>query len=233
MKCQEKCILIIMAHADAQVTVNRHMPMWSSLGMPICFFTPINSRLNNIHNHSVYSYGPASHHGPSSIDRFKELLKFLENLTYCDLFFILEYDAICTEPKFMSYFTSMYKKDEPFFCANIFGEGCHRIFKSTMFTHPPLLFNRTALTILNKALAEIPDWAEQGFWDRFLGLALDRTANKIKPINFRTLGLGFSLNTIEPEHFNHIKDIIKKNPKTCFYHGVKTKSCLDLICSFK
>lgn len=204
--------MTIMAHGKAQETFDRHFHRWEALGHKLLIFCPENDLVKT--GHPVLAWGEACHHGAHAIERFRNLLLHLERTPF-DRFIIQEYDSFSlAEPTFREH--TLY--------GNAFGTEDHR-WLSKVFLHPPLAFDRFTLERLVAASGMIPDHAERGFWDRWLGLVCG-----LSGIRFQGWGIeGFSQNTIEPDQ---IKDAVAaRQAGAIHFHGCKTAVCFEAILS--
>jgi hypothetical protein len=208
-------LIIVMAHREAEPVCRRHLPYWKAHQHDLIFFCPNDSMLNL--GFPCWGYGHASHHDTMANQRFLGLLGLLRNTIYKQ-FVIYEYDALSTKPDISRFcdvdllYGNIFRDDRP-----------HRGFIGTTFIHPPLIFGRKVLTRL---LHKPPDPScEQGFWDRMLGLMVER--QKINTFNFLDHNLGFARNTIEP---HDLSDAHKAAKAGCqFFHGVKSEAALKAI----
>lgn len=214
-----KTLTCVMAHKDAQDTVNRHTDYWIT-GVPefneLIFTCPRNSMI--LSQYPVVALGVASHHDPSAIDRFRKILNFLSTMDY-DWFILTEYDAIAFEPMFpgtrdMRVYSNLFTSDQPNF------EGHH-------FTHPPLQFSKKTLTFLALYFNTAPDTIERSFWDRAMGLICER--NGIELTGYGCLG--YAQNTIEPRHLASAIEARKKG--AVWFHGIKDARTLQAIAQAK
>lgn len=205
-----------MAHAQAQATFDRHLPLWEAHGCPILVYCPANSQVQT--RHPVLAYGKASHHDAEANRRFKFLLRHLERSLY-DKFVVFEYDSFCLTPQL--------PLNDPAIAGNIFYDGEHlkNGFEGESFIHPPLMFEAFALQSLNEVLQEMPDTACRGFWDRLLGYATEKGSWWCR--DFLADGIGFSRNTIETTDIPAVEKAVLAG--ATLIHGCKTEQCLKAI----
>lgn len=223
-------LLVVMVHAEAQETFDRHLPLWEAHGCDIIVFCPFDAIVST--RLPVWAVGKRSHHGAEANRRFKELLRMLERTTY-DRFLICEYDAFCLSPKIPVFFQwsdqhSMPTKNfsRPYVCGNVFRDDRpDRGFEGTTFIHPPLLFTHYGLQDINVQLKHLPDRCEGGFWDRMLGLACEEAG--IEPLDFMKHGLGYAQNTIEQHQFGSAFEAAANG--ALFLHGCKSPEALAVI----
>lgn len=205
-----KVLEVIMAHRDAQETFDRHLPVWLSLGLDMLVFCPEDSQVKT--DLPMFTFGYACHHGPHSIERFRNLLLHLEKTDY-DAFLVQEYDSFSLKspapPGPMVIQCNLFKTDNDI------------AWMGDAFTHPPLFFARSTLSRIIAASGIVSDHAERSFWDRWLGLVAKMGAIQLSG------WFGFSQNTIEPNQIEHAVFAVKGGAR--HLHGCKTKACFDAI----
>jgi hypothetical protein len=161
---------------------------------------------------------PASHHDATANRRFKRVLQMLLcTAKNYDRFILHEYDSLHLGP--------------PIFVPGCLGGNTFEClyptggFLAHVFAHPPLTMETDILIRLEAAVSLLPDDCENGFWDRMVGLACERS--QITLYDFQARGQGFSKNTIEPG------DILEANLRlhagASMFHGVKDANTLSRI----
>lgn len=217
-----KTLLTIMAHAEAQATFDRHLPYWQLQSekdyiMAMC---PQDSVVRT--DLSVLAIGGKCHHGPASIMRFRKLLHFLTKTNF-DWHIIHEYDSISLphpsivnyvkpDSHFLTIYSNLFTADQPEF------KGHH-------FLHPPLSMSVEVLREIVNQSAFVPDEAEQGFWDRWLGYVCE-----LAGVNMKGYGdAGFSRNTIEPHDM--AAAVAARKAGAVMFHGVKSEQVLKALVS--
>lgn len=215
-----KTLTLVMAHAEAQQTVERHTPIWLSEGSTLMFTCPQDSMIR--HYLPVVGIGRRCHHGPDSIWRFRHILEFMLQTNF-DWYILHEYDSLILEsvPGILT-FTSEDKLHERLFC-NLFTADQPQ-FKGHFFTHPPLSMSRKVLERIVAQFERMSDTDEQSFWDRYLGYLCERFQIEMK--NYLN---GFARNTIEPHDLSAAAEARKAG--ACFFHGVKGEAALKAITS--
>lgn len=201
--------VLVMAHNDpaARATYERHKGLYGEHTV----FSPIDKRLG-VPNEQ--SYGRASHHGAQSIMRFKHALAIC---THHGEAVLHEYDSVA--------WGGYDACDKEGVWCNLFRDTqASRKFKGTHFTHPPLVFRGNALAKIMAIAPRIPNDAECGFWDRWLGYVCEIAG--VPMYDFWEAGLGFSRNTIEPHDDKAFKHAIEEGRR--FFHGVKRKETSEL-----
>ena len=197
---------MIMAHAEAQETFDRHLPIWESLGTEIRVICPEDSWVKC--RHPVIGYGKKAHSGSDAMERFFHMLRWLEGAETFDTFLIHEYDSFSLEmPPFTGFGANWFLSPQAGWI-------------SKKYAHPPLAITRKVLSETIAQVGLIPFHAERGMWDRVIGLVVPK--NETHPfIN------GYSRNTIEPHHYDELRKAVAEGAK--HYHGVKHKEVLDMI----
>lgn len=225
-------LVAVMCHAQGQDILDRHLPLFEQHGLPMVLFCPADAVVNP-RGHHVWAYGTRSHHDAMANRRFKELLKMLVWTSF-HRFVIFEADALCLGaiPVFFEWDHSAQSVgggpakdwDRPFICGNVFHDnGPDRKFKGSTFIHPPLIFTDVGLSAILPHLDALPDDAEYGFWDRYLGLACENAG--IEPMDFMSKGLGYAENTILWDSQAHDAAADGR----IFFHGCKHETVLKAI----
>lgn len=207
-------LITVMAHADAQATFDRHLPLWEHHGLDLMVMCPIDAMVRT--DHTLLTTGNKSHHNAEAIRRFRSLLETLLETEH-DRFIIHEYDSFCLSKDIGE------RLDTTRVLGNAFPESDHSRFKGTVFFHPPLDICREALEDIVDAGRHVSDLEACGFWDRWLGQVCD--VGSIPWSGW--CEHGFSKNTIEPSDIGAAVTA-KRNGATRF-HGVKTRQVLEAI----
>lgn len=212
---------IIMCHSDlaALATLKRHLPYWERLGGPLLFFSPVDKAVR-IDNHQALVYGRASHNGPSSIDRFRFLLKHMASRAGSFRRLVIwEYDALAISHRFP-------ETRDDCVTANAFTNHERDKFSSRFYTHPPIVIPMTLMPKIVEAMAGVPNEAEGAFWDRWLPVVIERAGIEI--VSFvEHLKTGYSQNTVEIEHLDSFYKAIVRGARV--FHGIKTPNMLSMI----
>lgn len=219
-------LLVVMAHAGAQETFTRHYPEWRKHpDTDILVFVPAADRITLTPDDKplphVVGFGKAQHHGAEAIRRFRWLLQLMADQTQYHAFTLHEYDSFSLDSNVGPFIGNaltglVYRDDRP-------DSG----FKGTTFIHPPLCMSRGCLQKIVWAMAAVPDEAEHGFWDRWIGLVCER--GYIPLHNLLKSGLGFSRNTIEDTDIPAAGEAVRNGAR--LLHGVKSKECYDAVTS--
>lgn len=218
-----KSYTVIMAHKEAATQLALHMPFHrqNTEGSPILIFCPSDSNLYVNGCEHLFS-GRCGHHGAHAIERFRFLLNHLKDrCAGYDRLIIHEWDSICVSPRFPD--TRMDAVS-----ANAFyNREPSETYREKMYTHPPLAIPMALMPRICEAMAKLPNDSCGGMWDRFFGLALEMAGIEIVSFCEHT-GDGFSMNTIEPEHYPRLHKSVMNDAARVF-HGVKNQTVLDII----
>lgn len=208
-----KTLVAIYTHKDAEAVTKRHLQFWKDLGHTLLMVSPANASLL-IPGIQGLTVGKSQHHGEESIKNFRIILEQLNGQGY-DRYAFFEYDSIPLGP--LPEVTGA--------MGGIVFNDDGSAFSGSIYVHPPLIFTARGLETLVNEMKQMPLAAEHGFWDRFLGLAIQRTG--IVCQDFHQKGIGYSTNTIHPEQH---KELFKAVVDGCqLIHGVKDKETLDVI----
>lgn len=203
-----------MAHGDpeAQATFDRHLPYWRAHGFPLFVACPTDSVVNT--GIPMFTIGRRSHHDAMANYRFRKTLEFLATVP-SDWFVIHEYDSLCLEPVI-----PIILFEHGRIMGNVFQNNDPN-FEGSQFIHPPLLMDRETLLKIVSVGQDVPDEAEHGFWDRWLGLVCDRGGIEVCGYG----NLGFSRNTIEAVDYSIARARVRDG--AVMIHGVKTAKVLQ------
>ncbi len=227
MPRQANTMIVLMCHGKARATFERHYSEWHKHNCPILLFTPSNDPMPYPFS-SYYpdkprlTFGVASHHDKSAIMRFAFLLNFLSDIDFGQ-FAIFEYDSFILSERLPDVGTSGLigtKFDEP--DCNTWG--------SHLFIHPPFIIGKSALRAIVKEAKELNSEIAsraQGFWDRYLGILVERAGRNIA---FQPLKWGvdsWSNNTIEEQHIPEVALAVKNGVN--WIHGCKSAKAYQAI----
>jgi hypothetical protein len=217
-----KTLITIMAHREAQEIFTRHFPVWWDLGHDLMIACPAQQSvaLPEIRRHGRHiqtlEVGKAEHHGFQSIVRFRTILEIMNGQGY-DRYAFFEYDALC-----LGHDLPEFKGDV---AGNVFRDNSpDRGFEGTMFSHPPLVFTAAGLAKIVEVMTQLPLSAEKSVWDRWFGLAVEKSGLAIH--NFLEHEQGFSANTIEKNQLDQLFRSIRGG--VSMVHGVKSPECFQV-----
>lgn len=210
-----KTLVSIYCHnkPGAVEAFERHFQYWQELGHDILLFSPSDAAVS-VAGISGITTGKAQHHGVQSIKNFRGVLEHMAGLGY-DRHAFFEYDSICLGP------LPEFKGD----LAAIIYHDSNPGFTGKMFCHPPILFTASGLNRLVEEFKQMPFDAEQGFWDRWIGLAIERAG--LVYTDLLTDGRGWSRNTIYEVHHKDLFNAILRGVKVI--HGIKDQQTLEVI----
>lgn len=216
-------LVLIMVHGDkpAEEAFYRHLDEWAKYGHDMLLFTPGNKHLNC--DAPQLSYGLASHHNQEAINRFKFLLRFLSRMDSYGQFAIFEYDSFILTERLPDVGPSGLMGVK-------FNEPDNSTWGSNLFIHPPFIVGHSAMKCLVKEAKNLHVDVErmaQGFWDRYLGILVERAG---RDIAFQPLKWGvdsWSNNTIEEEHIAEVSLAVKNG--VTWIHGCKTAKAYEAI----
>ena len=213
-----KTAIHILAHKAVQSTFARHFRHWEALVEKpddITVWCPANARVD-CPGIAIQAIGPAQHAGAEAIIRIVTILQHCRDVGGYDQVALFEYDSLCLGGKLPEFVED--------FGANVFQEDYPgKQFTANFFTHPPLVIKVAALSRLCDAFTGMRFSDEAGYWDRWLGVALERS--KLSIYNFRHHTKGFSLNTIHPEHEKDLRELVLGG--ATMIHGIKSQAALD------
>jgi len=217
-----KLLQVVMAHKQAQATFDRHARFWAHHDCDTLVFCPKGDEV--VSPWPTISMGSRQHHGPMANKRFKWLIHFLAKLDY-QWFLVQEYDSFCVSPV-VPIVSDQRIRQAMVVAGNVFTDNRpDRGFVGQTFIHPPLVISKSALIEVDKVMDKVPEWAEEGFWDRLLGFVIEQA--DIMPVDMLHLNLGFAKNTItQKDHPELVKAICGG---VRFIHGVKDPLTFEVI----
>lgn len=211
-----KTLIAIYAHLQAKATFERHFQFWEALKQPgdeIMMFCPADAPLQ-MPGVMSQVFGKAQHHGRNAIDHFRSQMEHMAGLGF-DRYAWFEYDSICLGP--LPEFVGQ-------MAANFFHDD-GKSFTAKIYCHPPLLFTAAGLQAIVKEFQDMPSNSEAGYWDRWLGLAIERTG-----IIYHDLlgkGEGYSHNTIHESQHKDLYRAVLNGAR--LIHGIKDEATLEVI----
>lgn len=206
-----------MAHAEAKEAFERHWPLWKAQAEKaedMLLWFPEDSKFH-VDGISQIAVGKKQHHGEQAIRRFITIIQHLAGLEY-DRFLVYEYDSFSLKP------FPPFAED---IAANVFTDpNPANGFHSHIYTHPPLAFSKAGIEKIAKQMRKTIN-LENGFWDRYLGLAITLSGATVH--NLLATGTGFSRNTIERADEKSAYTAVME--RAIHFHGVKTKEVYQSI----
>jgi hypothetical protein len=181
-----------------------HWAGYHRAGFPIELFAPEDKPIKG-----ATLYGKACHHGPDSIRRFKWLFDHLAGALH-DWVWIHEYDS-------GFYGAVDFDYSKPGLYGNYHYAEPVAPFTATRYVHPPLCMDRASLVALSRTMQGMPDDAEGGFWDWYLGRAAEIAGVEQRPFGAQ----GFSRNTVSLAIKRELDQAIAGG--AWLFHGVKDR----------
>lgn len=213
---------IVMAHQGTEEVCRRHLPIWQENAERLIFFSPGDSvvQLDGVEQ---IAFGTKCHHGRMANERFRFVIQSAAKLMLAEgygRFVLHEYDSLCVGPL----------PETPKLClaGNEFKDHTtfNKAFAGYTFIHPPLIIWLDLMMRLSELLEVENMNGESGYWDRFIGHMCEGKRHGIPVYNLRQHGLGYSQNTIAPEHFIEVRTA-KINGARLF-HGIKTEEAFKV-----
>lgn len=209
---------VIMAHREAEPTVRRHLRFWRQPGGPLLFYSSVDKKLL-VDGHQNLVFGKSGHHGVESIARFRFLLKHMSTrAAEYDRLIIWEYDSFCVSPR-------MPETNPDVVTANAFINH-DPAFSAKWHTHAPLVIPMAILQRLVPVMEKLPNDAEFGFWDRWMGQLCALAGVEIESFCEGRKD-GFSMNTFHEANFPVLKQAVLNGVRVI--HGVKDAAALKII----
>jgi hypothetical protein len=214
-------LTVVLAHREAQETFDRHLPYWKAWTDKILVVTPEDSQIQT--SEMQISHGKACHVGEEAVKRMRWMFRWLEGTDFNE-FLVHEYDSIAFDRP--PIFNDQEYESAYAIQGNWFHTEDKKDWASRSFAHPPLAFRKSGLHALVAAIGQIPDHAERGAWDRWIGLATER--HGIGQYNYCGNGSSwYSANTIHEDKYPELARAVRNGAR--FFHGVKAESCLKVI----
>lgn len=219
---QATTMMVVMCHGDKNAIecFHRHSDEWDKFGFPTIVYAPRDKPLPNVGGQLLF--GKASHHDDEAISRFLFLLRFISRMEFGQ-FAIFEYDSFILNNRIPDVGPSG-------LMGVMFHEPDRVTWGSGMFIHPPFIVGRSAAKALVKEADQLHTDIEakaQGFWDRYLGILVERAS---RDIAFQPLEWGkdsWSNNTIEDEHIAEVCDAVERGVN--WIHGCKSEKAYQAI----
>jgi len=209
----EGMVAIVLTHAEAKETTERHMSFWRNHGFPIWMISPTDHPLALPGDHQTFHLGLDSYAGARKAQKIVAILKMFCASQYAHAVWF-EYDSIClhqTISPASGLWGCLAQNTEPL------------RFISPRYAVPPLVFDRASAKAMLAAHARYPEILEGGFDDRFLsGLAHISGV----PISGNLPGT-YAQNTITKRDYEPLRDAIIKHD-AAWIHGLKDKDSLDV-----
>lgn len=208
---------IIMAHSGPGVAerIEDHMPFWKAHGARMILTSPYNSRVN-IPSTDCVPIGLAEHHGQNSIRRFRETLACAARIG-SEWTMVNEYDSFCSTPEI----SAQIMNTPGLWCNRFTNDKKDARFTAEFFCHPPLLMDKRSLFAILGASEVLEDYAQGGFWDRWIAKAADLSGVDVHGY----CAAGFAMNTIEESNLPAAREAAKAG--AVFWHGIKSRNAFE------
>ncbi len=210
-------LVVVMAHDGVRATVERHKGYWEKWG-DVVYLCGMADPLQGCQYGLQWVYGPPQHYGYESNQKVLLGLKqALMGLPSTIVF--IEYDAVI-----LGNDASWIKKrpEDAVWCPSFRDTRPERGFTGTTFCHPPLVMSHKTASHLVAAMEKLGAGVEQGFWDRYVGLACERYGIKIR--NMWDDGMCYAANPIHGGHIDAACDAVANGAR--FIHGIKDEQTL-------
>jgi hypothetical protein len=214
-----KNTVIVLAFEGAKGTVERHRKYWEAQG-DVVYVCGQGDALQGEYG-LQWVYGPAEHHGFASNRKVLLALKqaiqgFPTNVL------LMEHDAFILKP-FKEWGHAI--PTDAIWCPSFSDTRPNRGFVGTRFCHPPIIMNHRMACRLVSAMEALGPACEDGFFDRYIGLACDQHGIKVQ--DMWAEGLCYARNPIEGHYLDEACEAVKKS--AIFIHGIHTEDNLRRI----
>lgn len=209
-------VIAMMVHGAAKETMLRHMPYWKALHQPMIICTPEDNPITLPGINQVFHPGKQQHSGMVALERQKRVMEMLRGLPGYDWYMVTEYDTLYLGvdlPPFERGLSGIRNpNDKP-------GER----FKSRWVLGPPWVMDHDSLCKILQYADQHPEVTEEGCIDRFLPVWAEEAGVPVIQLPHA----GLFMNEITPSDYDRMVKICNEGGR--FYHGIKTKQCLDLL----
>jgi hypothetical protein len=211
-------LVVVMAHSDARGAVERHKKYWEACGR-VVYLVPTDAELPSIEAEQ-WRARPRAHVGPDAILRVVDGLERASKEPHPYILFC-EYDAVVLDPP-------KFRPINGEVMAPAFGDTREeRGFEGTLYCHPPLFLNRKTAAVLVDELKKYGPGVERGFWDRAVGLAIERSQGRLRCTDLWARGACFACNPIDERNLETACEAVRTG--ATFIHGVKTEFTLNAL----
>lgn len=235
---RNKTIGIVLGHASAKSTIERHIPFWFKSCKELVIVIPEDHSLD-IQDDSkitVYKFVPNAIHKPAysaaTSARCHEAMKIALKNHPAEYYILFEWDSLCWKqiPDDMipddNEVTACKWDNEP--VSPIKGIS----FKAEYYLHFPHIYSKESLEKISKTITKsVPYETEHGYTDRFVGAAAIAAGLKVK--NTREIGRAYSWQDVclskFPRRVNECIEGIKNG--VILTHGIKDAETLNHILS--
>lgn len=211
---------LVLAHGKVADVVARHALLWAQQARELFYFTPVDDPLP--FTRRQFSAGKSKAYSADTNIRIREALRF-GSLQTCKYVLLIEYDSMI--------FGDIPVKHLPpagGVTAPVFHDPNNAKFKGQFFTHFPQLFTRTGAKAVVEAMDNLPEDAELGFSDRYVGYAIAQAGIPVHTLDpYTPGGLAFTKNVIDDS--NLAETVAAYRAGARWTHGIKTFKVLQAL----
>jgi hypothetical protein len=222
MSLAENTLGIVLAHGKVADVCRRHEPVWRKNCNELFYFTPTDDPFapngDKLGLARQYSVGRSKAYSSDTNVRAREALRFA-SLTYYEYVLLIEYDSLIFGPIPEKYVPPTDGVSAPVF------HNADPKFRGKFYTHFPQMFTRTAVQAVVAAMTALPDGAEHGFTDRYVGLAIENA--KVPVLDLNPTGFVCTHNEIDEKKLPDVLAQYKKGAR--WSHGVKTEKIFKAL----
>jgi hypothetical protein len=222
MSLAENTLGLVLAHGKAADVCRRHEQVWRKNCDKLIYFTPVDDPLirtgTELGLRTQYSVGKSKAYSADTNIRTREALR-LASLTYYEYVLLIEYDSLI-----FGAIPEQYVPPADGVSAPVFHNNDPK-FKGKFYLHFPQLFTRTAVQAVVAAMDALPDDAERGFTDRYVGLAVQNAGIPVLDLN--PTGFVCTHNEIDEPKLPAVLAAYKKGAR--WSHGVKTEKIFKTL----
>ncbi len=215
---KENTLAIVLAHGKVAETVARHLPQWQKFADQIIFFTPADDPLPS--TYWQYSLGSSKAYSADTNRRCRAAFGFAA-LSHYEYVLVFEYDSLI----FGDSIPERILPPRDGISAPGFMNADPK-FKGSMYLHFPQLYTHAAMQATFQAMRNLPDDAEHGFTDRFVGLAVEE-ASCVPVFDLNPTGFVCTHNEIDEKKLPDVLEKYKAGAR--WSHGVKTKEVFQAL----
>lgn len=218
---------VVLAHGAAQATIRRHLPFWTRSCGRVVVVVPNEQGFSLPGAEVIEAVDDGGAYSPSTNVRARHALAHALELGY-PYTMLLEYDSLAwgsipdrAVPEHGAMAACRWP-NEP--VSPIPGKE----FISPFYLHFPHIYTRLALELVVGTLEEsVPDDAEHGYTDRYLGLGVHRSG--VPVLDWKAMGLTYSWENISKHEHRVVECIHAVAGGALFSHGIKDEASLRRI----
>lgn len=210
---------IVLAHGKAREAVLRHEPIWLQNCDRLVYFTPCDDPLR-LPGRIEYSVGKSCNYCADTNLRCREALRFA-NMTGTDRIMLIEWDSMIFGPV-----PGILEENFDVVTPQFWDFG-NAQFQGTTFLHFPILLTGWGAHELVRHMDNIPDGAEGGFTDRYIGYAAQKAKSYIGDMHKLIPSLVYTQNHIDLEKLPDAIDAYRRGAR--WSHGIKDAAVFDTL----